>query len=284
MLPFALSLSKDSLDRPVLELSLSAIPAIVLLVLIPCAVGGTALLTLPMLKVAGLPFFRTNGFVFFIVGVIGLAFADRAGILRLSPARVLFDLFLLLLVVYNLRLWLRHPYHSRLLLYIALVAGGAGLFALARFHAGAAPLPSALLFASFLSSGLLMGTGSLAMLLGHRYLTAPSLSMAPLDHLTRIFFWLLCVECGLTAMNLFFSSDPARIGRALRLGTFEGIYLWARILVGLATPLLLAAMIRQAVRERATMSATGLLYIAMLMVFIGEIFARFFLLTGAVIL
>ena len=263
---------------------MSAIPAIVFLVLIPCAIGGAALLTLPVLEVAGLPLFRTNGLVFLIVGVIGFAFADGAGIPRLSFPLVFCGLFLLLLFVYNLWLWLRHPHHSRPLLYAATAAGGATLLALAQFHAGATPMQSALLFASFMSSGLLMGAGLLAMLLGHRYLTAPSLSMVPLDYLARIFLGSICVECGLTIINLFFSSDPARVDRALRLDTFEGVYLWAWILVGLASPLLLAAMIRQTVRERATMSATGLLYIAMLMVFIGEIFSRFFLLTGAVIL
>ena len=246
--------------------------------------GGAALLTLPVLEVAGLPFFRTNGLVFFVVGVIGLAFADGAGTPPPLPALAFSGLFLLLLFVYNLRLWLRHPHHSRPLLYAAASVGGAALLALARFHAGATPIQSALLFSSFLSSGLLMGAGLLAMLLGHRYLTAPSLSMVPLDALVRIFLWLICVACGLTAVNLSFSPDPDRMGRALRLQTFEGVYLWARILVGLVTPLLLAAMIRQTVRWRATMSATGLLYIAMLMVLIGEIFARFFLLTGAVIL
>jgi len=263
---------------------LSAIPAIVLLVLIPCAIGGAALLILPVLAVAGISFFRTNGLVFLIIGAICLAFADGAGMPRLSPPLVLFSLFLLLLFVYNLRLWLRHPHHSRLLLYAACGVGVAALLALARFHAEATPIQTALLFSSLLSSGLLMGAGLLAMLLGHRYLTAPSLSMVPLDHLARLFLWFVLVECGLTAVNLFFSSDPARMGRALRLETFEGVYLWARILVGLATPLLLAAMIRQTIRERATMSATGLLYIAMLMVLIGEIFSRFFLLTGAVLL
>ena len=263
---------------------MSAIPTIVLLVLVPCAVGGTALLMLPILEVAGISFFRTNGLVFLIVGVIGLAFADGGSTVLLASPLVFSSLFLLLLFVYNLRLWLRHPHHSRPLLYAAAGAGGVALLALARFHAGAAPMQSALLFSSLLSSGLLMGAGLLAMLLGHRYLTAPSLSMVPLDRLAQIFLWLVCVECGLTAVNLFLSSDPGRVGHALRLDSFEGVYLWARILVGLAMPLLLAAMIRQTVRERATMSATGLLYIAMLMVLIGEIFSRFFLLTGAVLL
>jgi len=47
---------------------------------------------------------------------------------------------------------------------------------------------------------------------------------------------------------------------------------------------ILAPMVLQTVKERATMSATGLLYVAMMMVIIGEIFSRFFLLVDAAFL
>jgi hypothetical protein len=65
------------------------------------------------------------------------------------------------------------------------------------------------------------------------------------------------------------------------LNSFEGLYLWIRFVTGILGPMILAPMIIKTVEERATMSATGLLYIAMLMVIIGALFSRFFLLVDA---
>ncbi|MDC4205157.1 MAG: hypothetical protein MPW14_13125 [Candidatus Manganitrophus sp.] len=79
-------------------------------------------------------------------------------------------------------------------------------------------------------------------------------------------------------MNLLLTSESERLWNALLLNTFEGLYLWIRLLIGIGGPMIIAPMILQTVKERATMSATGLLYIAMMMVIIGEIFSRFFLL------
>ncbi|HEY5599080.1 MAG TPA: hypothetical protein VIK48_00200, partial [Candidatus Manganitrophaceae bacterium] len=118
-------------------------------------------------------------------------------------------------------------------------------------------------------------------LLGHSYLTRPALSIVPLRNLAKLFMIFVIVEAALAGANLFWVAPSERLRDALRLNTFEGLYLWIRILIGLVGPLILAPMILQTVKERATMSATGLLYIAMLMVIVGEIFSRFFLLIDA---
>jgi len=133
----------------------------------------------------------------------------------------------------------------------------------------------------FLASSLLLGAGVLGMLLGHSYLTRPALSIVPLRNLAKLFMIFVIVEAALAGANLFWVAPSERLRDALRLNTFEGLYLWIRILIGLVGPLILAPMILQTVKERATMSATGLLYIAMLMVIVGEIFSRFFLLIDA---
>ncbi len=122
------------------------------------------------------------------------------------------------------------------------------------------------------------------MLLGHSYLTRPSLSIVPLRHLAKLFMWLVFVEGGLALLNLLLTSRSERLRNALLLNTFEGLYLWIRLLIGIGGPMIIAPMILQTVKERATMSATGLLYIAMMMVIIGEIFSRFFLLVDVAFL
>jgi hypothetical protein len=54
--------------------------------------------------------------------------------------------------------------------------------------------------------------------------------------------------------------------------------------IGILAPLVLAVMILNTIRYRANMSATGLLYIAVIMVMAGEAFSRYLLLSNAILL
>jgi len=266
------------------------IQEIIFLVLEPLAVGGALLLTLPSLAVAGISFFRTNGLVLLVIGLSGLAILPASlSTLPQQSSRVGWDQgaffsflgFMLLLFVYNLRLWLRHPRPSRPLLWAAVLLGGVALLLTTGRYL---PPVSWALWGDLLASGLFLGSGVLAMLLGHRYLTAPSLSMVPLRHLSYIFMGWVVWKAGAVSFNVYRLWPTPWFRAAFFLSTLEGVYLWIRLLIGLLAPAILSWMIVQTVQERATMSATGLLYIAMLMAILGEIMARFFLLTHDAIL
>lgn len=254
------------------------------------AAGGVFLLLLPSLETAGLGFFRTNGIVFLSTLLLGLFLFpipfSMIGLGWSGAVYLFFSLFALLLFVYNLRLWFRHPHHSRPLLWGASAAGAAAIVASVGYYlpAGAGTIRALSLLLYFLISSVLLGAGVLAMLLGHGYLTRPSLSIVPLRQLAKLFMWLVFVEGGLALLNLLLTSESERLRNALLLNTFEGLYLWIRLLIGIGGPMIIAPMILQTVKERATMSATGLLYIAMMMVIIGEIFSRFFLLVDVAFL
>ncbi len=261
---------------------MSRIQEIVFLVFGPMSVGGAFLLSLPVLRTAGLAFFRTNGMVFWIIVVTALTLVPVSFIKNTDFSLMLslgaFGIFTLLFGVYNLRLWFRNAHHSNLLLYAATAFGVLAVTASAWHYlpVGAGALRLLLVCLSLLVSGALLGAGALGMLLGHRYLTHPSLSIVPLRVLVTIFMVLIGIEALFTGMSLVVPSP--RLTHALQLRTFEGLYLWIRLLIGIVGPIVLAPMILQTVKERATMSATGLLYIAMMMVVIGAIFSRFFLL------
>lgn len=247
------------------------------------AVGGAFLLSLPSLETVGLGFFRTNGLVFLLTLLLGLFLFPVSFSAELGWSGVVllcYSLFALLLFIYNLRLWFRHPHHSRPLLWGATGVGVVAILASVGYYlpASAGPIRVLSLSLYFLVSSLLLGAGVLAMLLGHSYLTRPSLSIVPLRNLAKLFMWFVFVEGGLALLNLLLTSESERLRDALLLNTFEGLYLWIRLLIGIGGPMIIAPMILQTVKERATMSATGLLYIAMMMVIIGEIFSRFFLL------
>ncbi len=50
-----------------------------------------------------------------------------------------------------------------------------------------------------------------------------------------------------------------------------------RSLMGLAAPLMLSVLIWQTVKMRSTQSATGLLYVALILVLFGELVSQFLL-------
>lgn len=256
------------------------------------AVGGVFLLSLPSLETVGLGFYRTNGLVFLLTILLGVAlfpieWTEWTFLLAqfdlIALIFIFFAAFILILFVYNLRLWFRHPHHSRALLIAATVLGAVAILASALYYlpalSGAGRMISLSLY--FLISSLLLGAGVLAMLLGHSYLTRPGLSIVPLKNLVDIFMYLVFAESGIAILSLVLLSPTERLIDALLLNHFEGLYLWIRILIGIVGPVILAPMIVSTVKDRATMSATGLLYIAMMMVIIGEICSRFFLLVDA---
>ena len=252
---------------------------IMFLVLGALAVGGTFLLSAPTLTTAGLSFYRVNGIVFLVTALLGVFLGAPVA----TVTTVFFGSFIVILFLYNLRLWFRHPHSSNLLLWVAGIVGMMGLcIALQDFVSPTdAPFRFSFLAVHTILQSLLLGAGALAMLLGHTYLTQPTLSIVPLMFFSRIFMGLVFAEGGLAILNLIMAAQSPQIQNAIMLNSFEGLYLWVRFLTGMVGPMILAPMIIETVKERATMSATGLLYIAMLMVIIGALFSRFFLLINS---
>jgi hypothetical protein len=128
---------------------------------------------------------------------------------------------------------------------------------------GATPLASGFSAVSELSSGWLVGGAVCAMLLGHWHLTATSMSLIPLTRLTQMLLaaaavrGLLALIGLLTVQGVTWSGVPA-IWLALR---------WAAGIIG---PLVLGGMVLRILKYRNTQSATGVLFAAVILAFIGE--------------
>ncbi|MDX1502841.1 MAG: hypothetical protein R3325_10815 [Thermoanaerobaculia bacterium] len=155
--------------------------------------------------------------------------------------------------------------------------------------AAAAPLPyrGTLLAGALLSSALLLGWSLTTMLLGHWYLVAPRLSFRHLTVFCAALTGLVVVRtataaAGMTAAAL---ADPALEPHpwTLLAGLAgEGIFLWFRLLWGLAIPLALGLMALHCARQRSNQSATGILYVLVVGSFIGEITALYLTLSTGV--
>jgi hypothetical protein len=126
-------------------------------------------------------------------------------------------------------------------------------------------------------SSLLLGSVVVSMVLGHWYLVDTTLSIAPLKDGALLFGvavlwrWLnVLVVLAREGWDVVRVTNPADVFYSTL-----GLFFLFRAITGLIAPLLLAGPILQTVRMRSTQSATGLLYVAMVVVLFGELIAQF---------
>lgn len=116
------------------------------------------------------------------------------------------------------------------------------------------------------TSGLLLGVTLGAMLLGHWYLNTPSMQMAPLRQLLALMvaaLFLRMLVCGIG------------LGATCMEGPIPAPwFVVLRWVTGLASPLVMAWMVERTLRIPNTQSATGILYVAAVTVFTGELMSQ----------
>lgn len=132
------------------------------------------------------------------------------------------------------------------------------------------------------TSAFLLGAVTVSMVLGHWYLVDPKLAIAPLK-LGAFLFALAVVVRGLDVGWTFLYRGQAALGierGADLIYSTPALFFVFRATTGLGGPLLLAGLIWQTVRMRSTQSATGLLYVAVILVLFGELIAHFLTVTS----
>ena len=117
-----------------------------------------------------------------------------------------------------------------------------------------------------LTAAWLLGIALTAMLMGHWYLIAPTMSLQPLLRLLASLFIVL----GLRAVTAGVSFIVWTGGSG---DSLSWLWLAVRWAVGLAGPAVLGYMAWQSARIRSTQSATGILYVVVVFVFLGELTA-----------
>ena len=171
--------------------------------------------------------------------------------------------------------------------YLASVAWGLGLPSLGVATSALAALAAAIWLAaasnegplamwainavSRAASGFLMGATLTAMLLGHQYLTAPTMTIDPLKRVLVVTAWALVVRSAFAGLGTWATqmvdSQPSHSPGAPNLGTILAVR-WG---VGFVASALATWMAWRSVRIRSTQSATGILYITMIFVLFGEL-------------
>jgi hypothetical protein len=178
---------------------------------------------------------------------------------------------LLLTVLYNRA----HHFGARRLraplLGLALAAG------LAAVLLGTPAQPRVLAAVTDLSSILLLGAAASAMILGHWYLVVLDLPIVALRRLTVLLVVGLVLRAAVVAWALAGTPAGLEDARLVASGLWspDGVFVWMRILFGLAGPLSLVWFIWKTVEIRSTQSATGILYVQLFLVMSGELLAKY---------
>ena len=227
------------------------------LFLIDAAAGLYLFLPLVGRRNAGVKFYRLifiTGGVLALCAAIAHAMASRRD-LAIADATTA-ALTILTYVV------LRYP--KRLIFKASATLLGAAyvVAAVMAYHAAVRPSHLAWSIAGALASVALLGSVNLAMLLGHWYLVVRGMSIDPLKRLTIATLVASIVKIALVAIVIAVAWPPP---------VLKDIFFWMRAGWGLLGPLALYPMVWGTVKIRSTMAATGILYVDVVAVVIGEV-------------
>lgn len=124
-----------------------------------------------------------------------------------------------------------------------------------------------------LLSALMLGSVTVAWLLGHAYLTATKMTIAPLRHFSRMLSWTVAARILFMLMSLIIAwqvrGDPN--SPILQRAAQSWLIVVLRVGVGLVAVAVFAYMVADCVRLRSTQSTTGILYFGSLLAYVGEL-------------
>lgn len=258
-----------------------------LLVFGQLAVGGIVGLAVPPFATLERGFYKSSAAVF--VACVGLFLAGKIGLVvragGTSPGRAgeiaLWGAFTVATAVYLATLWgdsgraRARAYTAALLLGLVALTDSALLYRIGPLLS----LATLLYPAAFLTGALVLGAVATGMLLGHWYLIDLGLSLMPLQRLFRYFVTVLILHIGVLAVTLVVMALGPGPGTSAvaTLWHEHGALLAARLVFGPLAALGLGWMIDRTLRIPQTMAATGLFYIAILAVMVGEMLGRLIL-------
>ncbi|MBI1862060.1 MAG: hypothetical protein HYR96_14190 [Deltaproteobacteria bacterium] len=128
---------------------------------------------------------------------------------------------------------------------------------------------------TLIQSSLMLGAAMGAMCLGHWYLNQPKLSITELRKACLFLFVALGIRFLFSTCFLVASVSGHNLNWLM--ASTVGLFLLMRYVWGLIAPLVLSFFLWETVKLSSTQSATGLLYVMVVMVLIGEIVSLYLL-------
>lgn len=130
------------------------------------------------------------------------------------------------------------------------------------------------------ASGLLLGTVTMAMMIGHWYLVIPGLAIKWLKGGCLAYGAAVGLKALAVALSLIVGMMTHPFGMegfvdAFRTDLLTMLFFMVRVMVGLAIPAAFCVMAYRAAAIRSTQSSTGILFPAMIVVFLGEMIGTY---------
>ena len=251
------------------------------------ALGGLLAISATPFQELERAFYKSTGGVLFVIALFGLWGKSRIywelmsqGLTWGSAAEIFFHLaFVAAFACYMTSLWSDWPRFRARSFSTSIITGllGLGLNARSFYEAPGFSLESLIYAGSFIVSALLLGSVTVGMLIGHWYLIDTGQSLDPFIRIYKFFVFALLLQAAyflLVLALLYFHGAPHIDAGLARLWKNHSTLLTLRVLVGQIAPLILSGMIWRTLLIPHTMAATGLFYIALLGVFVGEILGR----------
>lgn len=227
------------------------------LFLLDAAAGLYLFLPLVGRRNAGAKFYR-------MVYLIGGALAICAAMAHAMAGRRDLAMADSAIVALTVVVWLVLRYPKRLIFRgsAALLGAAYLLAAVLAYHAAVKPSHLAWSIAGALASIALLGSVNLAMILGHWYLVVRGMGIEPLKRLTIATLVAAILKIVLVCIVIGVAWPPP---------VLKDIFFWMRSGWGLLGPLALYPLVWGTVKIRSTMAATGILYVDVVAVVIGEV-------------
>jgi hypothetical protein len=251
------------------------------------ALGGLFGLSATPFRELERAFYKSTAGVLFVIAVLGFwgkshlywqnIYAENS---FATVAEILFHgLFVISFAAYMISLWGENQAFRARIFASCVLCGTTGLiFSAHGFYQ--APFWSFETFVypvAFFLSALLLGTVTVGMLLGHWYLIDTGQSLDPFIRIYKFFVVALAMQTIFLLISLIVLYDfgvSESVFGLERLWTDHRTLFLTRVISGQVAPLILSRMIWRTLVIPHTMAATGLFYIALLGVFVGEILGK----------
>ena len=266
---------------------MQAFPASFLLLFLEVALGGLFALAATPFHELSRGFYKSTGGVLFVIGALGLIgkadlyrkLPQSAPLLGASLELFLYAAFIVCFALYLYSLWGERVAFRARLFTLSLLTGLLALaFSAREFYTASLLSVETLVYpASFIFSALLLGGVTVGMLIGHWYLIDTGQTIEPFVRIFKFFFFALMAQTiffVLLPLLLYFFGSAETTGRLSEVWQSHHVLLVSRLLTTQVGSLVLSFMIWRTLQIPHTMAATGLFYIAMLGVFVGEILGR----------
>jgi hypothetical protein len=251
------------------------------------ALGGLFALAATPFHELDRAFYKSTAGVLLVVAVLGFwgstrlywqAFPQSTSLV-IDIAFLFHVLFIAFLACYFFALWDERQVLRARCFSLSLLSGLLGLSLTSSnfYNASFWSFETLLYPLSFFLSALLLGSVTVGMLIGHWYLIDTGQSLEPFMRVFRFFIVVLVTQSFffiiLPLVLYYFGSSTTMVGLKT-LWQHHLMLLSTRVLSAQVAPLILSYMIWRTLKIPHTMAATGLFYIALLGVFVGEILGR----------